>query len=120
MGMSVKFLSDNTVFPLLNAEALGISKWQNGIKLIMSGGSFDNIQNRFSSPGEYRLIDEDGPEPVISLTEFCILHEITYSEGKFYITMAQKTAEQQIEELKAKVTLLNAEITTSQSEEAAQ
>lgn len=116
MGMSVKFLSDNTVFPLLNAEAIGISKGQNGIKLIMSGGNFDNIQNRFSSPGEYRLIDTDGPEPVISLTEFCTLHEIAYSEGKFYITMAQKTAEQQIQELETKVTALNTEITALQSE----
>ncbi len=114
MGMSVKF-ADSTSYPIINAEALGISKGQNGVKLIINGGSFDNIKSRFLSPGNYTLLDPDGPEPEISLEEFCVLKEITYIDGKYYVTMAQKTAEERLLELSQQVSALNAELTTLQS-----
>lgn len=114
MGMSVKF-ADNTSYPLVNAEALGISQGQSGVKLIINGGSFDDIKNRFLNPGSYNLLDPDGAEPTISLTEFCVLHEIMYSSGRFYVTMAQKTVDERIEELTQQVSELNAEVMSLQS-----
>ena len=62
MEMSVKF-ADNTSYPLVNAEALGISQGRSGVKLIINGGSFDDIKNHFLNPGSYNLLDPDGPEP---------------------------------------------------------
>ncbi len=117
MGMSVKF-ADNTSYPLVNAEALGISRGQSGVKLIIDGGSFDEIKNRFLCPGSYNLLDPDGAEPTISLTEFCVLQEISYSSGRFYVTMAQKTADEQIQELAQQISALSAEVATLQSEAA--
>jgi hypothetical protein len=115
MGMSVKFAGDNKSYALINAEALSIEKGRSGVKLIIDGGNFEDIKERFMSPEEYDLLDPDGPEPQISLTEFCVLYEIMYSNGRFYVTMAQKTADERIEELTQQVSELNAEVMSLQS-----
>lgn len=118
MGMSVKF-ADNTSYALTNADALQIEKGRSGIRLIINGGSFDEIKAKFLNAGNYTLEDtDDSEEPSVDLTEFCTLYEILYQDGKYYVTMAQQTTEEKLAALTQKVSELSAAVVALQNEAA--
>lgn len=116
MGISVKF-ADNTSYALTNADALQIEKGRNGIRLIINGGSFEEIKAKFLNAGSYTLENPDNViEPSVDLTEFCVLYEILYQDGKYYVTMAQQTTEEKLAALTQKVAILTAAVESLQSE----
>lgn len=113
--MNVKF-ADDTVYQLSDAEGTGIAGGRNAIKLTLTGGSFEAIKTKFLNPREYELEEPPTSETSIDLTEFSVLHDITYQgNGVFVVTMAQKTAEEKIQELQQEISNLNVALASVQS-----